>query len=589
MITRLLPALLFVLGLMNLSCLDRDLGVLTPCTISGVVEEVSVSAVEKVDLLFMVDNSGSMNQEQASLTREFPQLVEVLTTGDRTCNGMGTCTGAATMFCPRPDGSEPMRSCLFPPVKDLHIGVISTDMGTAGYTIASCGTGDRGSDFGDDGILRTDGSTAAGCAMTYPPFLSFMSDMGMDPATVARDFACVATLGITGCGMEQQLEAVLKAVTPSTSDITFLQGSAGHADGANAGFLRGPMESLLALVLVTDEEDCSIADPDLFNPTSTAYPHTQSELNLLCFNYGSRPDGTPWAAHPVQRYVDGLLATRARPDLLVYAAIAGIPVELSGRSYDSILADPRMEPQIDPGMTNLLLPSCNTANGTAFPPVRIVETARGLEAAEANTVVQSICQDDFGPAIDSIIEKIANALGGACLPRALNPDENDMVSCDVAETLPRPGEGRITECTMIAGREAVGTEDGRQVCRVAQVTPAMAAAGQPGWFYDDSPPMMGSGGCAQRITYTENFEPAPGTDVRLECLQPVQNMAGGIVMVGLGTPCATTDPCGAVGLVCHGQTNTCQKDCDSDAVCGSAGYPGFRCDRGICVNPTCSE
>ncbi|HMI93500.1 MAG TPA: hypothetical protein VK509_19140, partial [Polyangiales bacterium] len=39
--------------------------------------------VRNLDLLFLVDNSGSMKEEQEALRREFPKMIRVLTTGDR--------------------------------------------------------------------------------------------------------------------------------------------------------------------------------------------------------------------------------------------------------------------------------------------------------------------------------------------------------------------------------------------------------------------------------------------------------------------------------------------------------------------------
>ncbi|HEV3485648.1 MAG TPA: hypothetical protein VG106_09590, partial [Vicinamibacterales bacterium] len=53
--------------------------------------------------------------------------------------------------------------------------------------------------------------------------------------------------GTGGCGFEQQLEAVLKALSPASPTAwtaagyvapTFFAGSTGHALGANAGFVR---------------------------------------------------------------------------------------------------------------------------------------------------------------------------------------------------------------------------------------------------------------------------------------------------------------------------------------------------------------
>ena len=48
-----------VAGLLG-GCLDRELKPLNPCLVSGVVAEIAVTNIDKVDLLFVVDNSGSM-------------------------------------------------------------------------------------------------------------------------------------------------------------------------------------------------------------------------------------------------------------------------------------------------------------------------------------------------------------------------------------------------------------------------------------------------------------------------------------------------------------------------------------------------
>ena len=50
-------------------------------------------------------------------------------------------------------------------------------------------------------------------------------------------------------GFEQQLEATLKAVTPSTAATRFFGDTTGHADGANAGFRREG--AVLAIVFHT--------------------------------------------------------------------------------------------------------------------------------------------------------------------------------------------------------------------------------------------------------------------------------------------------------------------------------------------------
>lgn len=560
-------------------CLDRDLKPLQPCVVSGVVRNVKVTNVDEVDLLFMVDNSNSMAEEQASLNEQFPRLISVLATGDTNADGT-------------PE---------FPPVRSLHVGVVSSDMGTGGNTVPTCSE----PMFGDDGVLNNTGNTAlAGCMATYSPaFLTFEPATGADPAAFARDFQCVAQLGTGGCGFEQQLEAVLKAVTPSTSPVTFFGGTVGHGDGRNAGFLRAT--SLLAIVMVTDEEDCSAADPELFNPTSSVYP---GDLNLRCFMY-------PGAVYPVERYVDGLVALRPiSPELLVYAAITGVPTDLVANpsiiDYDAILADSRMQEEIDPAMPTRLKTSCNVpGRGVAYPPRRIVQVANLLQDRGAGTVIQSICQSDFSPALNAIIAKIADVLGGACLPRALNRAPDGSVKCDVVEILPLEGEATRCEQLAGAGREPtpIRIEDGHEVCRITQLV-ASGGSVPPGegWYYDDfSADVLSK--CSmtpQRISFTGGATPRTGSEIRLECLQPVSGGQAGEIV--LGSACADNPSiCGSSALVrgmaCDNAgaeaTNTCQLGCNSDADCHAQNLGAFVCDfvrgvggaAGFCVNPTCGQ
>ncbi|MFW5920637.1 MAG: hypothetical protein ACOCUS_02265, partial [Polyangiales bacterium] len=149
-----------------MACLDRQLQPLNPCVISGVANEIKVSTVDKVDALFTVDNSNSMQEEQATLAREFPRLVRTLASGEVT----------------DPTSGEVVRT--FPPVEDLNVGVVTSDMGTGGFTVPTC---DDSAD-GDDGIPQTDGNTSdSGCMATYPKFLNFMP--GDDVDAFASDFS----------------------------------------------------------------------------------------------------------------------------------------------------------------------------------------------------------------------------------------------------------------------------------------------------------------------------------------------------------------------------------------------------------------
>jgi hypothetical protein len=385
--------------------------------------------VDQVDLLFMVDDSNSMLSEQAALRAQFPRMISALTNG----------------------GTSPIDGSTLAPVRDLHVGVVSSDMGIAGVEFGACHvTG------GDDGRLQHTPHMAPDltCESAYPQFLSYDASANSDRAKLANDFACIAALGTGGCGFEQQLESPLKALWPSVyvdaqghqqpNPITFLsdtpQGMLGRGDvpaamGGNLGFLR--KGSLVAVVLLTDEEDCSVRTtehlwPNNLLPDDSPY-RSEVDINLRCF------DHPEFSYDVISRYYKGFRALReGHESLVVFAAIAGIPTDLvdaaklhatdfandtaRNQFYDDILNDSRMQERIDPSTapgsgTGNLVPSCTrTVAGeatptTAYPPRRIVQLAK---AFGQNAMVQSICQDDLSPAVDAIVHTIAKRLDNAC-------------------------------------------------------------------------------------------------------------------------------------------------------------------------------
>lgn len=480
-------------------CLGRDLGQVSPCVKSSATITVS-QGLDAVDVLFVIDDSLSMKEERDNLIANFPRFMAMLTTGDVDGDG-------------QPD---------FPGARDLHVGVVSTDMGTFGQN-------DVCTPNGQDGRLVTQGATEmTGCSASYPAFLGYAPSLD-DPAGASaeaerrqRDFACVASLGTQGCGFEQQLEAALKAVTPSTSPIRFVSGT-GHADGANAGFLRP--NAVLAIVLLTDEDDCSALDPEIFSRSTARYPIELS--NLRCAQYASEAQG---ALQPVQRYVDGFLAAvGGDASRLVVSVIAGVPAALApdgtAPDIEALLAHPDLQTRADPDHAGQVVPSCpQTGPWLAYPPRRLLQVARGLGDS---ATVSSICRADLLPALRAVSAKVGSQLRGACLPRPLETRGNDgVVDCVVRETVP----GR---CADAPGAPACTTREERPGCRLDAegcclgttsagepgqtcTIPQRGAAAASGWYYDTSSPS-----CAQRIAFTSDHLPAGGALVQLECGQLV--------------------------------------------------------------------
>ncbi|MBN8611456.1 MAG: hypothetical protein J0L92_12765 [Deltaproteobacteria bacterium] len=367
------------------------------CVVTGMIEPVEPR--DELDLLILVDNSNSMSEEQVILVQELPFLVEALATGDTDRDGV-------------PDVQ---------PVRSLHVGVVTPDMGAGPNSgIPTCARG-----LGDDGVMRARSRlTSTPCMATYPSNVFEFEPAGGSASLFGATIGCAANIGTGGCGFEQQLEASLKAVTPVNAESwtgagyvppLFLNGDgdvdalAGHADRDNAGFLRS--SSILAVLLVTDEEDCSVSDYGLFVSTDSRFAGVP--LNLRCSEFSDPEDGV---VYPISRYVDGFVGLRARPEHLVFAAIAGIPPEVEPPlgvaipDFDRILAHPDMAVRPNPEGTNLL-PSCSTTNGVAYPPIRIVRVAQGLADRGAGVSLSSICSEDFQTPMRSLLAQL-----GARLP-----------------------------------------------------------------------------------------------------------------------------------------------------------------------------
>jgi hypothetical protein len=486
-------------------------------------------SVDKVDLLFVIDNSNSMSEEQQSLADQMPYMINALLTGDADQDGT-------------PE---------FGPVRDLHLGVVSADMGTTGANSmqATCST------FGDDGLLlHTPHPAVMGCAPSYPMFLSFDASKD-DPQGTANDFACIATLGTGGCGFEQPLEAALKALSPSIASmsgempITFLsdamgQGGLGHGDVENNGFLRNDVSegrSLVAVVVLTDEDDGSASDPKIFTAPSLLDPNdplATQPLNLRDFF-------NPMKLYPVDRYVQGLRALRpGQTDRVVFGAIVGVPVDLVDAQaiaaadtdaaardafYQKVLADPRMKEMLAPGSmlpgSGDLTVSCDTSHGKAYPPRRIVETARGFGE---ESFLASICASDYKSAVSQLAEHVGKHVAPGCLDEAIERAASGQIACALRVIL--PASGKVTSCDALdASATRIGKtspSDGgasRVICTLPQLAvhdqklANDADTPQNGWYYDDF--SAGAHSCAdqgQRVAMANVAMPA-GSQLFLDC------------------------------------------------------------------------
>ncbi|HEY2512517.1 MAG TPA: hypothetical protein VGI39_16735, partial [Polyangiaceae bacterium] len=98
---------------------------------SGFFTELQASSIDKVDLLFMIDNSASMGDKQAYLETAIPDLLARLVTPNclddanpGVTEGPSTIGASGVAACP---GGQHLE---FPAVHDMHVGIVSSSLGT---------------------------------------------------------------------------------------------------------------------------------------------------------------------------------------------------------------------------------------------------------------------------------------------------------------------------------------------------------------------------------------------------------------------------------------------------------------------------
>lgn len=354
------------------------------------VASVPVTVNRDLDILFAIDDSPSMLDKQTNLKNNFPSFIDVLNTIE---------------------GGLP----------NIHLGVVSSDLGTKGTQDATAGPGVGNgpgscSGTGRAGNLLTNGSTLVSG--------NYIEDIKNTDGTRTRNytgdlssaFSAIASVGAGGCGFEQPLESVRRALNNNSS---------------NAGFLRPSAN--LAVVWLTDEDDCSFSHSTLLGSDESTLGPLQSfrctRFGVTCTGGGATPDdmntvGTKTGCtsnegsqylEPVATYTSFLNGLKSNPRQLYVGAITGpaSPVEVELRTPPG-------------GGTAIpaLAHSCdyNGANGpeVADPAVRVAQLVNSLSQHSLSTICQ---QDLSGPLVD-VARKIKLMIGDPCLDVELpaNPD-----------------------------------------------------------------------------------------------------------------------------------------------------------------------
>jgi hypothetical protein len=395
-----------------------------------------------LDLVFVIDDGPAMDGWQAKLATQLPTFMQRLRS------------------LPMPLG--------------LHVGVISSDLGTGASTngrVPGCTAS------GDGGKLHS--QPEGTCTdTTLDPSATFISEVGSarnftaaDDATdsgAAKVFQCMAQLGTGGCGLGQPLAALARAL---------------GADGQppppeNAGFLRP--DAYLMIVFVSNQDDCSApagsslfspGDPaanDLRDPQGPLTPYRCNHAGHLCVDSRgvevSPPitapadaisvDGVPTMAltncqsnekdgalTPVSKFVSEIKSLKEDPDnRILISGIVGpsSPYAVAWLPQPGSAAPGELWPRV--------APSCGSeaADGSgAFgePAVRLTQFVNAFP----NSILVSVCDEDYRPALSALAGPQADG-HPPCLPSNIrnttDAQGNSYPDCVVTEHLVTAGAAR---------------------------------------------------------------------------------------------------------------------------------------------------
>lgn len=318
-----------------------------------------------VDILLVVDNQVSMAPVHALLRTAFAGFE----------NALGNLPGG---------------------IPDLHIGVISGDLGAAAFTdIPMCRPG------GDRGILQV---PAAGTACPGPQgrFVTKSAANSNYTGSLSDVLGCMTQLGAKGCGFNHPLAAAVAALGP-------------NAPVENSGFLRP--EAVLAVVVISNRDDCSAPpNAELFDPASRSITDRWGPLHpFRCSEFGHLCSGAPpprastelincapnnaGPLLPVPDLVSQMKALKSDPMKVLAFGLSGPPSPYRIRTLES-------------GETELLASCTNLNLVVGYPAVR---TQAWIDAFGGNGSFLPVCGVSLEPAITKFAMDVSRVLSPACV------------------------------------------------------------------------------------------------------------------------------------------------------------------------------
>ena len=382
-------------------CPDRSIS--QPDINQGRVEykDIPVSINRNIDILFVIDDSPSMSDKQTNLKNNFPGFINVLNTIE---------------------GGLP----------NVHIGVVTSDLGTKGAEDSGPGPSIGGCNASKNGNLQTFGAPVQGQFISDTLNADMMTRTTNYTGNLSDVFSQMATAGAMGCGFEQTIEAAKRALEPNNT--------------ANAGFIRN--DAYLAIIFLTDEDDCSMSHSSLLDGSNTSLGTLQSfrctRWGIICDQGGADPNamnqvGPKGMCHSAENdtyltkisdYVSYFKGLKSDPNNVIVAAIAGVTTP-----FEVEMRPPQGSTTPEPALAHSCSytdPLMKTEYGD--PAVRIKEL---LDSFPNRSTFSTICQQDLSGGLQLIAQLLKLVIGSPCIDGTLaDVDPNtagNQYDCSVSD------------------------------------------------------------------------------------------------------------------------------------------------------------
>jgi hypothetical protein len=429
------------------ACSSRTLE--APTVVPTATERMKITQKinDNLDLLFMIDNSLSMNTMQQKLAVQLPMFIQQL---ENLPNGL----------------------------PNVHIAVVSSDMGAPGDATSAVGCTTAGND-GNFQFLP--GATASCASTTLDPGAAFITDVDgqknfTDP--IESVFQCIALLGDHGCNFEQPLASIDRALGGDRLDAS----GNPQPPASNANFLR--KDAYLGIVMLTNEDDCS-APPDTtiysFNGGAQSITNPDGPIANYRCNGGRRgghlckdPSGNmivpplnppPTASGnppilnltdcqdnetgssaltPVSQFVSDIKGLKTDPDHQIFVAAIAAPAApyavtwLTPNPPPTAAAANELWPQVmhscggqGTAAVNPMATQLPTDKSYGDPAVRIEQFVKAFP----NYVLASICDANYQKAMTAIATALGRLLTPTCITGSIQQDEHHQPACTVTNHL----------------------------------------------------------------------------------------------------------------------------------------------------------